>query len=46
MADKLVKLALKSYSRNIIRWLQPSKEVDGLIFQDLIGSRMRRRVEW
>ena len=46
MADKLVKLALKSYSRNIIRWLQSSKEVDGLIFQDLIGSRMRRRVEW
>ena len=45
VADKLVKLALKSHSRNIITWLQPSKEVDGLIFQDLMGSRMRRRAK-
>ena len=45
VADKLAKLALKSHSRNITRWLQPPEEVDKLIFQDLIGSRMPRRAD-
>ena len=43
VADKLAKLALKSHSRNITKWLQPLEEVDKLIFQDLMDSRMPRR---
>ena len=44
LTNKLAKLALKSNSSNTCRWPHPLNELESLIVQDVLGTRMPRRV--